>query len=101
MYTFDPTRVDLVKEFHEKPFGIHSPDLQYLLNFMRSPSTLPHFVLLVENAGKAWRLALMPHGATSAPARTEHVFSSLEDAERFVFDCRWKELSNMAKCNQP
>jgi hypothetical protein len=36
VYRFDPSRLDLAREYKARPFGEHSPDLQYLLNLMRT-----------------------------------------------------------------
>ncbi len=39
MYRFDASRLDLAREYKARPFGEHSPDLQYLLNLMRTRET--------------------------------------------------------------
>ena len=39
MYRFDAGRLDLAREYKARPFGEHSPDLQYLLNLMRTRET--------------------------------------------------------------
>ena len=46
MFTFDPSRLDLAREFKARPFGEHSPDLQYLLNLMRSREVEGRYVLV-------------------------------------------------------
>ena len=46
MYRFDPARRDLAHEFRNRPFGEHSPDLQYLLNlqnFLSVSNQLHHW----------------------------------------------------------
>src|ERR1700689_5285549 len=93
MYKFDKTRLDLAREFRAKPFGEHSPDLQYLLNLMRTPGPEPFHVLLIDQAGAPWTLALLEPGGRTPPRPTNAVFSSLEDAEWHVFKVRWARLA--------
>ena len=93
MYTFDKTRLDLAREFRAKPFGEHSPDLQYLLNLMRAPGPDPFHVLLIDQAGERWTLATLEPGGKSPPRPTNVVFSDLEAAEWYVFKLRWAKLA--------
>ena len=93
MYKFDKTRLDLAAEFRANPFGTHSPDLQYLLNFMRQPSLEPFHVLFVERPGECWRLAIMTPCAQKAPQLTEVSFDNLGAAEWYVFRLRWAKLA--------
>jgi hypothetical protein len=93
MYKFDKSRTDLAEEFKVNPYGRHSPDLQYLLNFMRRPSGDPFHVLVVVTPRKGWRLATIAPGAVTPPKLTELEFSRLEDAEWFVFRERWAQLA--------
>ena len=93
MYTIDPERIELAREFRGRPFGEHSPDLQYLLNLMRRPNRdTPFHVLVMTEPHRRWTLALMEPGAAAAPRLTNTVFTSLEDAEWHVFKLRWKAL---------
>jgi hypothetical protein len=92
MYRFDPKRFDLAIEFYVNPLGEHSPDLQYLLHLMRTPSCEHFHVLLNERPNERWRLAVMTPGAPCAPFLTEHTFTSLEQAEWHVFKLRWTSL---------
>jgi hypothetical protein len=93
MYELDPRRIDLAEEFKARPYGEHSPDLQYLLNLMRRPGAEPFHVLVMTAAGERWTLALMPPGAKGPPQLTNTVFTSLEAAEWHVFKLRWQALS--------
>jgi hypothetical protein len=93
MYKFDKTRLDLAREFRASPFGEHSPDLQYLLNLMRTPGPEPFHVLLIDQAGARWTLALLEPGGRTPPRPTNAVFSRLEDAEWHVFKLRWAKLA--------
>jgi hypothetical protein len=93
MYTFDKTRLDLAREFRAQPFGEHSPDLQYLLNLMRRPGPEPFHVLIADQGGTRWTLALMEPGGRAPPRPTNTVFTSLEAAEWHVFKLRWARLA--------
>jgi hypothetical protein len=93
MYELDPKRLDLAEEFKARPYGEHSPDLQYLLNLMRKPRAEPFHMLVVSAAGERWTLALMPPGNEGPPQLTNTVFASLEAAEWHVFKLRWQALS--------
>jgi N,N-dimethylformamidase len=93
MYQFDKTRLDLAREFRAKPFGEHSPDLQYLLNLMRTPGPEPFHVLLIDQPGVRWTLALLEPGGRTPARPTNVVFSDLEAAEWHVFKLRWARLA--------
>jgi N,N-dimethylformamidase len=93
MYEIDPSRIELALEFKARPYGEHSPDLQYLLNLMRKPRDQPFHVLVMTAAGEQWTLAVMEPGAAAAPKLTNAVFTSLEAAEWHVFKLRWQALT--------
>lgn len=93
MYDIDPRRIDLAEEFRARPYGEHSPDLQYLLNLMRKPRDQPFHVLVVTQPGEQWTLAIMEPGAVAPPQLTNSVFTSLEAAEWHVFKLRWQALT--------
>ncbi len=93
MYRFDKTRLDLAREFRNNPFGEHSPDLQYLLNLMRTASDTPFHVLFIDQPGDRWTLGVMEPGQRRAPRRTNTVFTDLEQAEWHVFRLRWAQLA--------
>jgi hypothetical protein len=93
MFRFDKTRLDLAREFHANPWGEHSPDLQYLLNLMRTPSTAPFHVLFIDKAGERFTLGIMEPGRRKAPRRTNTVFTDLKEAEWHVFRLRWAQLA--------
>ena len=81
MYEIDPSRIELAREFKARPYGEHSPDLQYLLNLMRRPGDQPFHVLVMTAAGEQWTLAVMEPGAPGPPKLTNTVFTDLETAE--------------------
>ena len=96
MYCFDPGRRDLAREFRDRPFGEHSPDLQYLLNLMRSTAPGGWHVLVMTRPHAQWTLARMveqPDGRPALPLLTNTTFDSLEEAEWAVFKLRWEALA--------
>lgn len=93
MYDIDPNRTDLAREFRAKPFGEHSPNLQYLLNLMRKPKDEPFYLLFMTRTDEQWTLAVMEPGAKAPPRLTNTTFSSLEEAEWHVFKLRWQALT--------
>jgi hypothetical protein len=93
MYQFDKSRLDLVREFKAKPFGEHSPDLQYLLHLLRKPTGRPFHLLVMTEPDARWTLALMEPGGRKLPRLTNTSFTSLDDAEWHVFRLRWQELA--------
>ncbi len=91
MYKFDKDRLDLVREFKSKPYGEHSPDLQYLLAILRKPDDRPFHVLVMTEPDCRWTLALMNPKEKKPPRLTNTSFASLEEAEWQVFRLRWAE----------
>jgi hypothetical protein len=93
MFQIDPKRVDLAREFKARPYGEHSPDLQFVLNVMRQPRNEEFPVLVMTRPHAQWTLARMQPGAKAPPKLTNMVFDRLEDAEWYVFRLRWKKLT--------
>jgi N,N-dimethylformamidase len=93
MLEIDPRRLDLAREFKARPFGVHSPDLQAVLNRMRRQPQPGKYCLLMSKPHAEWLLAR----TTGDPIRPEvvpgFVFHSLEEAEWAVFKLRWQELT--------
>lgn len=93
-HTFDPTRLDLAREFRDRPLGPYSADLQRLLVRMRWGPTAGRYVLLVLDQGKRWQLGQLPPRRGDKVRLFEGVeFTSLADAEWHVFQLRWQEIS--------
>ena len=93
MFQFDPSRIDLAREYRTTPFGEHSPDLQYLLNLMRSPSDQPFYLLVMTEPFRRWTLAVKQPGTLEPPRLTNSVFTDLKAAEWHVFKLRWQALA--------
>jgi len=92
MFRFNKERLDLAREFRAKPFGEHSPDLQYLLNVMRQPSTDPFHILVADQHGAHWTVATISPSGRERPRLTNAVFTNIKDAEWYVFKLRWAAL---------
>ncbi|HWA43027.1 MAG TPA: hypothetical protein VHA10_07435 [Hypericibacter adhaerens] len=94
MYEIDPERLDLAREFREKPFGRHSGELQRVINRMRAGSNEGRLVLVTLERHKRWGLARMGAGLraplTPVPG---YEFTSYEEAEWTVFTLRWQEIT--------
>jgi hypothetical protein len=94
MFRIDPNRLDLAREFRERPFGIHSPDLQAVLTVMRSAPIDGKHVLVCTHPHRRWVLARMRLDPPRAEL-TDTVFTCLEEAEWTVFRLRWQEHTGM------
>lgn len=92
----DASRTDLRDEFMADPLGRHSLDLQLLLGLMRGSPLLPRWVLLVRRPGESWVLAEARPRGEPPKIVPGTVFTSLADAERHVFDLRWRALAELA-----
>ncbi len=84
----------VVDEFRQRPIGPHSPDLQRVLNTMRSGSNVGRYCLICTKPFAEWQLARMSgrRGSPATPIDGE-IFTSREEAEWAVFRRRWKELT--------
>lgn len=83
----------LIEEFKQCPIGHHSADLQRLLNRLRGASTVDKFCLVVVKPNREWQLA-KTSGARGKPIKTlERRFTSMAEAEWYVFRQRWKALT--------
>jgi N,N-dimethylformamidase len=93
VYRFDANRLDLAREYKARPFGEHSPDLQYLLNLMRTRETAGRHVLVMTRPHAQWTLARLTDNNNGPPRLTNITFDSLEAAEWAVFKLRWEEMA--------
>lgn len=93
MYEIDPSRLDLAREFRNRPLGLHSPELQAVLDCMRSMPIDGKHCLIIEKPYALWLLARM----TGTPPRPVPVpgvvFTDLATAEWTVFKLRWQTLT--------
>ena len=83
----------LIEEFRANPIGHHSPELQQLLNKLRGGPMKDKFCLVVTKPNREWQLA-KTSGEPGKPVKTlKQKFTSLEDAEWYVFKKRWKAMT--------
>ncbi len=93
MTDIDPRRLDLAREFKARPFGVHSPDLQAVLNRMRSAPIQAKHCLIMTRPHAQWVLARMTGDPLWPEVVPGHVFGTLEEAEWAVFKLRWQALT--------
>jgi hypothetical protein len=96
VFAIDPKRTDLALEFKRRPFGPHSPELQAVLNVLRSSRHCQDLLLVCTRPHAEWQLAeKQPHGQ---PPRLipDAVFTSLEGAEWHAFRMRWEAVTGRA-----
>ena len=93
MFRIDPNRIDLAREFKARPFGVHSGDLQMVLNLMRAQPIEGKHVLVMSKPHREWTLATMAGRPPRPQLQPRHVFTSLEAAEWYVFKLRWEQLT--------
>jgi hypothetical protein len=93
----DPRRRDLLEEFMRAPIGRHSPDLQRLLNVLRSPPWNGGYVLVCTRPHREWMLAQLRGIRGVPPVVVEaQIFNDINAAERAVFQLRWERLTGEA-----
>lgn len=87
---------ELYAEFSEQPIGAHSPDLQFVLQHFRKAPVKGKYILVAEVPHKQWVLGTLT-GERGEPVVTNEDlrFTSIEDAERYVFRLRWKDLTGV------
>jgi hypothetical protein len=90
----DPQRTELRDEFMADPYAFHSAELQLPLGAMRSNPYLPRWVLLTKEPGRSWLLAEAPRRRGEPPEIVPDLeFTDRAEAERYIFDLRWKAMS--------
>ena len=81
-----------IEEFRKTPIGHHSPELQVILNELRGQPMEDKFCLVCTKPNREWQLA-RTSGVRGKPVKMlSKKFTSLEDAEWYVFKQRWKQL---------
>jgi N,N-dimethylformamidase len=93
MIEIDPRRLDLAREFRARPFGVHSGDLQAVLNRMRSQPQPGKYLLYMTRPHAEWAVGRTTGEPLSPELLPGYVFATLEDAEWAVFRLRWRELT--------
>lgn len=95
MFTIDPRRTDLALEFKRRPFGPHSPELQAVLNVLRSSRHCQNLLLVCvkPQPHEEWVLAEKQPDGLPPRLFSDPVFTSLEDAEWHAFRMRWEAVT--------
>ncbi len=83
----------LIDEFKLNPIGHHSPDLQRLLTRLRGAPMPGKFCLVVIKANREWQLARTSDMPGKPIKLLDQRFTSMADAEWYVFRQRWKALT--------
>lgn len=94
----DPSRTDLAREFRARPFGVHSPELQVLLNRMRSMPVDGKHVLITVRPGEEWMLGRLRLDPPRVQRLPEHRFHRMAEAEWFVLELRRRALCGEELC---
>lgn len=95
MFTIDPRRTDLALEFKRRPFGPHSPELQAVLNVLRSSRHCQNLLLVCvkPQPHEEWVLAEKQPDGLPPRLFSDPVFTSVEDAEWHAFRMRWEAVT--------
>ncbi len=90
----DPTRLDLLAAFRANPRGPHAPELQRLVNRLRTGPMRGKYVVVCTRPHREWTLVQLPgRRGETVDLLPECVFTSLADAEWAVFKRRWEEAT--------
>ena len=85
--------IEIAREFQHSPFGSHSPELQELLELMRSQPIAGKHFLFMSKSQEEWVLRRF---SVDLPIRQlfadQTTFNNLLTAEWHVFKLRWFEL---------
>ncbi len=85
-----PSDRAFAEEFRRLPYGIHSPQLQNILDRFRRESFPGKHVLVCTTPYREWSVALFSGVRGEGPVLLPgHVYKSVADAEWAVFKMRW------------
>jgi hypothetical protein len=94
MTVIDPPDIALAREFRERPYGVHSPALQALLNEMRRGPHKGRYALYSSKPGEEWMLIQLSGERGKPPTfHPDVVFTTYEAAEWHVFKLRWQQMT--------
>ncbi len=101
MHSIDPERLDLVHQFHERPFGPHSADLLEMLKVLRwAPVDDRHIIVQPEASGAY--LVVKQTGLRDSPlyAVIGETYDNLLAAQCGVFRKRWENNTGIRLAEQ-
>jgi hypothetical protein len=87
LYRVSHNQKHLADEFMANPYGRASPELQRVLMVFRGEPLEGKPVLICTKPFEEWALAIYSGRRGVPPQLSEHRFTSLEEAERFVSGC--------------
>ena len=97
----DPTRLDLVHQFHEQPFGPHSPELLELLKVLRwAPLEDRHVIVQPDPQGPYVIVKQSGRRDTPLQAVAGETYEALPDAQCAVFRKRWESATGLRLAQQ-
>lgn len=101
MHPIDPERLDLVRQFHEQPFGPHSPDMLELLKKLRWAPVEDRHVIVQPDAQGPYVIAKQT-GRRDSPlyAVADETYDALPDAQCAVFRKRWEAQTGLRLAGQ-
>lgn len=94
MYPIKPEDKQYIDEFKKTPIGHHSPGLQRILTLFRNEAMAGKYVLVCTKPHKEWMLGQLSGVRGERIRMTNQVFTSIEEAEWFVFKQRWAKYAN-------
>jgi hypothetical protein len=90
MLPIDTARKDLVEEFRRQPFGVHSPDLQLILNRLRAEPLAGRYTLITTRPKREWMIATLSGERGKPPELvSETRYTDPAAAEWEIFKLRW------------
>ena len=97
----DPARLDLVRQFHEQPFGPHSPELLELLKVLRwAPLEDRHVIVQPDPQGPYVIVKQSGRRDTPLQAVAGETYEALPDAQCAVFRKRWESATGLRLAQQ-
>lgn len=91
MHKIDASRLDLAREFRDKPFGPHSPELQKILKILRWDPIDDRIIAVQPKRGDRWQLARST-GRKGSPIEIFEGpgFASPGEVQWAIFRRRWE-----------
>ena len=92
MYKIQQHRIDLAREFKNKPLGPHSAELQKVLNVMRWQESQDKRTVVCLESGKRWCVGFL-NTERLQPIEVDEsmIFDNIEDCYWDIFRHRWKD----------
>ena len=92
MYKIDPEAIHLAEEYRANPRGLHSAELQRVLNVMRGAPLAGKHILIFDKERKGYVLAQLTGERGKPVVRNDDMlFATAAEAEWAVFKLRWKQ----------